>query len=136
VKQIYNPAEGKVKCPFDNQRSRYTSFDQIKRNYTLLEVLEAQETYLEANQGMLCPTHNKQLFIFFCETDSTFLCQFCLLNSGHLAHRLSDASLYALGKRAVGVLEAAQVGLQENHINEFEVIRSIRAMLSKVLETL
>lgn len=86
-----------VECPYDKKKSRYSTIQDVGKNFPLQEIIENQklkekETYMLKR----CKLHRGEKMNFFCKKDNVYLCQHCLITS-HLGHDLEPALPLLLG---------------------------------------
>ena len=76
---------GRVKCPFDNKTFDYVSIDQMGKNFSLLDLIDADKPKELEVDERLCELHPYKKVKFYCEADQVFVCSDCLLDQ-HLGH--------------------------------------------------
>ena len=80
----------KIKCPFDNSVCEYATIDQVGKNFTLLDMIEAEKNKKMQSDERPCTLHPKKKVKFYCKEHSEFVCSQCLLDQ-HLGHSVVPA---------------------------------------------
>lgn len=106
AKGLFNQA--RPKCPFDNSILDGRSADNLPKNFTLLDLIDAekQSVTLQADERY-CDVHPEKKVKFYCQDHSAFSCSECLLTL-HLGHKIIPARDLILGESVQASLAATQ----------------------------
>jgi hypothetical protein len=78
------------KCPFDKTYLDYRNVDTLKKNFSVLDLLEAAQKKKRNSEDRKCDLHPTKKIKFYCRTHSTFVCSDCLVLS-HIGHEVEIA---------------------------------------------
>ena len=87
---------GKRKCPFDNKPFECRGVESLGKNFSLLDLLEAEKHKMKRADERHCEVHPCKKVKFYCRTHSAFVCSECLL-AEHLGHNIVPARPLILG---------------------------------------
>ena len=88
---------GRVKCPFDNKSFDYVSIDQMGKNFSLLDLIDADKPKELEVDERLCEVHHGKKAKFYCEDEKIFACSDCLLEK-HIGHKIVPSKTIILGE--------------------------------------
>ncbi len=86
-----------MKCPFDNKTFDHVNVDMLGRNFTLLDLIDADRPGKLSPDERFCTQHPKKKVKFFCKEHTVFVCSECLLTN-HIGHEVVAAKPLILGE--------------------------------------
>ena len=98
------------KCPFDNKPLECTQVEQLGKNFSLLDLLDAEKNVKVKADERLCDTHIGKKIKFYCRTHSTFVCSECLL-AEHIGHDIVPARPLILGVVVAKDIDSAKLSV-------------------------
>jgi hypothetical protein len=106
-----------MKCPFDNQTFDHVNIDLLGRNFTLLDLIDAERSERKVSPDeRQCQKHPNKMIKFYCEEHQEMICSDCLLND-HIGHKVVPAKPLILGDVTSEILS--------NAINDNEKLKQI-----------
>ena len=96
---------GRVKCPFDNKTFDYVSIDQMGKNFSLLDLIDADKPKELEVDERLCELHFGKKIKFYCEEEKSFACSECLLET-HMGHKVIGSKPIILGEVVIESLKS------------------------------
>lgn len=103
-----------MKCPFDNQTFDHVNIDLLGRNFTLLDLIDAERSERKVSPDeRQCQKHPNKLIKFYCEEHQEMICSDCLLND-HIGHIVVPAKPLILGETTSQILTNTSLET-ENH---------------------
>lgn len=140
---------GKRKCPFDNKPFECRNVDSLSKNFSLLDLLEAEKANIQRPDVRFCDQHQKKKTKFFCKSHTAFVCSECLL-AAHLGHEIIPARPLILGQNVAKEVmntkeqvtkikeqaDALLKTMEESYLREKELIEAAKKKLIEEAESL
>ena len=81
--------------------------DSLSKNFSLLDLLEAEKSNVQRPDVRLCEQHLTKKTKFFCKSHTAFVCSECLL-AAHLGHEIIPARPLILGQTVLKEISTAK----------------------------